>query len=115
VPILSTLQAAFAGVGGIDRVAVVAHSVSTSKLAREVRVRSGWAEVKPREAQCVLVTCRSETYYPLNRSYDSFRELDNHAARQLNIVGSYYHVYIYRINDDLTLTEVRHQYFAASN
>ena len=103
------LQTARAGDGGIDQVAVIAHSVSTSMMARQILFRAGWRAVAPRKAQFVLVICRSELLNPLDAAYKSFKDLDRAAALQLNIAGSLYHLYVYRINEDLTLTAWTHR------
>lgn len=94
--------------------AVIAHSVSTSMEAREVLRREGWSETSNlRQADGILVVCRSMLSYPLDNSYDSIKELDEDADSQLNISGSNFHVYIYRINDDLSVDEVKHIYYPA--
>ncbi|MBD3750825.1 MAG: hypothetical protein IE931_15255 [Sphingobacteriales bacterium] len=94
--------------------AVIAHSVSTSMEAREVLRRQGWSETSNlRQADGVLVVCRSMLSYPLNSSYDSIKELDEDADFQLNISGANFHVYVYRINDDLSVDEVKHIHYPA--
>jgi hypothetical protein len=96
-------------------VAVIAHSVSTSMEAREVLRRQGWTETSLRQADAILVVCRSGLSYPLSSSYDSIKELDEDAESQLNISGSNFHVYIYRINDDLSVDEIKHSHYPADD
>ena len=96
-------------------VAVIAHSVSTSMEAREVRRRNGWTETSLRQADAILVVCRSGLNWPLNSSYDSIKELDEDADSQLNISGSNFHIYIYRINDDLSVDEIKHVHYPADD
>lgn len=96
-------------------VAVIAHSVSTSMEAREVRRRQGWTETSLRQADAILVVCRSGLSYPLSSSYRSIKELDEDADSQLNISGSNFHVYIYRINDDLSVDEIKHIHYPAND
>lgn len=96
-------------------VAVIAHSISTSMEAREVRRRQGWTETSLRQADAILVVCRSGLSYPLSSSYLSIKELDNDANSQLNITGSNFHVYIYRINDDLSVDEIKHINYSAND
>lgn len=96
-------------------VAVIAHSISTYREAREVRRRQGWTETSLRGAEAILVVCRSGLNWPLNSSYDSIKELDEDADSQLNISGSNFHIYIYRINDDLSVDEIKHIHYPADD
>ena len=97
-------------------VAVIAHSISTRVEAREVLRRQGWIEVTNlRQADAILVVCRSGLNWPLNSSYASTKELDNDANSQLNISGSNFHIYVYRINDDLSVDEIKHPHRPADN
>lgn len=97
-------------------VAVIAHSVSTRMEAREVLRRQGWTETTNlRQADGILVVCRSGLTWPLNSSYDSIKELDDDADSQLNISGSNFHIYVYRINDDLSVDEVKHIHYPAND
>ena len=94
------------------KVAVIAHSVSTSIEARKVRMQQGWTETTNlRQADAILVVCRSGLIRPLDSSYNSIQELDRDAESQLNIVGLNFHVYIYRINDDLSVDEIKHVHY----
>jgi hypothetical protein len=54
--------------GKVERsgVAVIAPSVSTSMKAREIRMRLGWTEVQPKQADNVLVVVRSALFDPLS-------------------------------------------------
>ena len=95
--------------------AVITHSVSTSMEAREVLRRQSWSETSNlRQADGILVVCRSMLIYPLSSSYNSIKELDEDADSQLNISGSNFHVYVYRINDDLSVYEVKHIHYPAN-
>ena len=96
-------------------VAVIAHSISTSMEAREVRRRNGWTETDLRQADAILVVCRSGLNWPLNSSYDSIKELDDDADSLLNISGSNFHIYIYRINSDLSVDEIKHVHYPADD
>jgi hypothetical protein len=115
---LSTILAAFAfsvpaGAGkGLD-VAVIAHSVSTRQEASKMCHRQGWTETSLQQANAILVVCRSGPDYPLGNSYDSIKELDEAAASQLNTSGSDFHVYIFLINDDHSVFQVRHISYSA--
>ncbi len=95
--------------------AVIAHSVSTSMEAREVRRRNGWAEADLRQADAILVVCRSGLNWPLQSSYDSIKKLDDDANSQLNISGSNFHIYIYQINKDLSVNEIKHVQYPADD
>ena len=97
-------------------VAVIAHSISTRMEAREVLRRQGWTETTNlRQADAILVVCRSGLNWPLNSSYRSTKELDDDADSQLNIGGSYFHIYVYQINDDLNVDEVKHIHYSAND
>jgi hypothetical protein len=97
-------------------VAVIAYSISTRMEAREVLRRQGWTETTNlRQADAILVVCRSGLNWPLNSSYDSIKELSDDANSQLNITGSNFHIYVYRINDGLSVGEVKHIHYPAND
>lgn len=105
-------QSAFAQSG--LSVAVVAHSVSTRIEARKVLARQGWAETTNlRQAAGILVVCRSGLNWPLSDSYSSFKELDDAANSQLNITGSNFHIYVFKLNDNLSVDKINHRSFPA--
>ena len=95
-------------------VAVVAHSISTRIESRKVLARQGWTETTNlRQADGILVVCRSGLNWPLNDSYRSFKELNDDADSQLNISGSNFHIYVYKLNDNLSVEKIAHQRFPA--
>ncbi len=81
--------------------------------AREIRIKLGWAELRPKQADRVLVVVRSSLYDPLRYSYDSYGELKMDAESQLNIARPNYHIYIYTIFDDLSVLQTEHESFSA--
>ena len=98
------------------RVTVVTHSVSTEMVANSLISNNGWKEdADLRSSDYILVICRSELDYPLNDSYDSFKELDEDADNQLNIAGTYCHVYLFKLQSDLTVSEYKHNSFKAED
>jgi hypothetical protein len=100
---------------GVNSVAVIAPSVSTSMKANRIVAANQWSLTSPREASAVLVVVRSSLMFPLKSSHGSYKELEEDAGRQLNIAGPNYHVYLFRINDDLSVTEIDHQSFEAKD
>jgi hypothetical protein len=102
--VLSTTAYAQSRIG----VAVITHSLSTSREARNILQRQGWYETSLRQAAAILVVCRSGLSWPLRNNYDNIKELDDDANSQLNISGTYFHVYIFKINDDLSVSEIDH-------
>jgi hypothetical protein len=99
---------------GRGGVAVIAHSISTSSEARRVLRKMGWSETSNlRYASAILVVCRSGLMFPLNSNYDSFKDLDRAADSQMNISGDEFHVYIYRFNSDLSVSESQHIHYKA--
>lgn len=97
------------------RVAVIAPSVSTSVEAREVLAKNGWSETSLRDADGVLVVVRSMLYNPLNYSYRSVSDLQRDADTQLNISGDNFHVYLYQMNNDLSVRQLKHASYKARN
>lgn len=89
-------------------VAVIAPSVSTSMEARKILTRQGWSQANLRNADGILVVVRSMLFNPLNYSYRSIGDLQNDADTQLNISGVNFHIYLYQINDDLSVTQLKH-------
>jgi len=95
-------------------VAVVAHSISTRIEARKILAQQGWTETTNlRQADGILVVCRSGLNWPLNDSYRSFKELNDDADSQMNISGSNFHIYVYKLNDNLSVEKVAHKSFPA--
>lgn len=98
-----------------EKLAVIAPSVSTSMEARAIMRRNGFVESTLREAQGILVVVRSMLFNPLNYSYNSIKELQDDADMQLNISGENFHIYLYQINDDLGVTQIKHGNYKADD
>lgn len=96
-----------------DDVAIIAHSVSTSMEAQKVLARLKWREVQLKQADGILVVCRSMLLNPLKDSYGDITSLDKDADMQLNISGENFHVYIYKINEDLSVRLTKHLSYKA--
>ena len=95
---------------------VIAHSISTRAEARKVMQRQGWMEATNlRQADAILVVCRSGLNWPLSGSYRSIKELSDDADSQLNISGSNFHIYIYQINNNLGVDEIKHIHYPADD
>ena len=95
---------------------VIAHSISTRAEARLVMQKQGWGQAaNPSQANGVLVVCRSGLSYPLNSSYKNIKELNDDADGQLNISGSNFHIYVYNLNGNKTLSQVQHIYYPAND
>lgn len=113
---LSVTTLSQANTGKRLELAVIAHSISTRIEAREVLRRQKWAEsTNILQADGILVVCRSGLSWPLNSSYDSVKDLDEDADSQLNISGSNFHIYIYTINNDLSVVEIKHIHYPADS
>ena len=111
--ILSLSHKTFAGSSAGRRVAVIAPSVSTSMEARSIMREQHWTEVSLRNAEAILVVVRSAIYEPLKFTYDCVKDLKQDADFQLNISGTYFHVYVYSFNDDLSINSIKHIYYEA--
>ncbi len=98
-----------------EKVAIIAPSVSTSMEARSIMRRLGWFESNLREAKAILVVVRSMLFNPMNYSYGSIKEIRDDAERQLNISGANFHIYLYQINDDLSVTQLKHTSYKAED
>jgi hypothetical protein len=96
-------------------VAVIAPSISTEQFAKATLARLGLIEVKPKKASRVLVVVRSLLIDPLQANYNSIGELAKDADSQLNIIGPKYHSYFFRLDDDLSVTQLEHVAEDASN
>ena len=93
---------------------VIAPSVSTSMEARAIRQRNGWTEATDvRSADAVLVVVRSSLFNPLNDRYDSLKQLEKDADNQLNIAGPKFHIYLFRLQSDLSVSKVKHTSYEA--
>lgn len=95
-------------------VVVIAPSVSTSMEARSVRTQLGWIETSSwLKADAIQVVVRSSLLNPLDRTYECACELREDAKRQLNISGPRFHVYVYRLEEDLSVVQVDHTSYDA--
>lgn len=121
LPIISTLMIALStplnayAEKGLN-VAIIAHSVSTRVEVRKIMQREGWTEAASlRQADDILVVCRSGLSLPLNTSYRTIKDLDDAVDAQLNISGSEFHIYIYQINKKLGVDEIKHAHYPADD
>lgn len=96
-------------------VAVLTDSISCSRLARFIMRKHHKSESSLRGADVILTVVRSSLNWPLNSSYDSVGKLKNDIESQLNISGSNGHIYVYVINDDLSVNEIFHSGFEWAN
>lgn len=97
------------------KVAVIAHSISTRVEARKIMQRQGWSQAANlRQADTILVVCRSGLNLPLSSSYPTIKELDDDTDSQMNISGANFHIYIYQINNNLGVDEEKHVHYPAN-
>lgn len=108
---ITKLLPAKASDGGV---AVIAPSVSTSMMARQVLAKMHVVEVGFRHADQVLVVGRSSLFNPLMPGYTTVCDLQKDADLQLNIAGPNFHVYVYTMDDNLRVTQTAHQSFPAN-
>lgn len=99
-------------VGG-NKMVVIAPSLSTETKAREIMYRNGWLESNLREADGILVVMRSNLRSPLLFLYDRFEDLKRDAELQLDISGDEFHIYLFKIEDDLQLTQLEYTHYKA--
>jgi len=96
-------------------VIVVAPSVSTSMEARRVLQQLKWVRTDSyKQADAILVVVRSVLFNPLSYSYSSVCDLLADAESQLNIAGLNFHVYVYQLNDDLSVNQIGHESYPAN-
>jgi hypothetical protein len=96
-------------------VAVIAPSVSTSMMATKLIAEKGWIETNPKTADFLLVVVRSSLSDPLNGSYEDYGELKRDAEMQLNLIGPKFHVYLYKMDDNLRCVQTDHTSFDAKD
>jgi len=93
---------------------VISPSISTSMEARNIRAENRWIEeTNARMADAILVVVRSSLFNPLDNYYYSLKELEDDAEMQLNISGPKFHIYLYTLNNDLTISQIKHVSYAA--
>jgi len=89
---------------------VVAPSAGTQREAQRMLRFCRWSDTTVvRDADFLLVVVRSSGSDPLEPSYDSLKWLRDAANGQLNDSGAQFHVYLYRIRDDLSFLQASHQ------
>jgi len=89
-------------------VAVIAPSVSTSMESRRIVAKQKWTVGTLKDADAILVVVRSVLFNPLQATYRSLGKLREDAEGQLNISGPKFHVYIYKMGDNLQCTQLKH-------
>jgi hypothetical protein len=94
-------------------VAIIAPSASTAVKAGELIALDHLNEVDASAAEAYLVVTRSDLTYPLSSFYSDERGLRGAVESQFNSSGSFYHMYLYAVNRDASLTEIRHTVFSA--
>ncbi len=92
----------------VTKVAVIAPTMATRREAVAVLRRNGWVEVNPRQADGVLAVVRSSLLFPLEGHYNAYTELEAAAELWGGVFGEYLHVYVFRIEENLTVTEIAH-------
>lgn len=111
--LLTALLMAPAQTAGLRVTVMADFSVFTKMEAENVVLRLALAKVPAKQASAVLVVVRSVLPLPLRARYDSLCELREDAERQLNIAGPKYHVYLFRLADDLSLSRLDHVSYKA--
>lgn len=110
-----TLSESGMGFGVPIGFAVIAHSTSTSTEASRVLNKIAETPYSLASKNLILVVCRSGLDYPLNSNYESLGELNADADSQLNISGENFHVYIFQMNDDGSISESQHLDYKAND
>lgn len=97
-----------------EGIAVIAPSASTRRVANEVLLGLKKSETTNfRKAEAILVVVRSYSFSPLRFSYDSLKDLKRDAEFQLDFTGRRYHVYLYVLERDLSVSQLTHHSFEA--
>ena len=83
--------------------------------ARRVLQQLKWVRTDSyKQADAILVVVRSVLFNPLSYSYSSVCDLLADAESQLNIAGLNFHVYVYQLNDDLSVNQIGHESYPAN-
>lgn len=97
-------------------VAVIAPSGAALSAAKEALWSLGWTETKNLgQADAVVVACKSNENWPLNNTYSNIKELESDAMQQANIIGSDTHIYVYKINADMSVDEIKYLHLPAKD
>ena len=94
---------------------IITPSVSTAVKASQLLKNNGLVEAEFDKAECVFVVTRSDLSRPLNYSYPDIQQLRKDIDGQFNILGLKYHMYIYHINKNKSLSQIRHSYSIVEN
>jgi len=84
-------------------------------MATKLIAEKGWIETNPKTADFLLVVVRSSLSDPLNGSYEDYGELKRDAEMQLNLIGPKFHVYLYKMDDNLRCVQTDHTSFDAKD
>lgn len=97
-------------------VAVIAPSTAARTAAQEALWNLGWTETKNLgQAEAVVVACKSNESWPLNNTYSSIKELESDALLPANSIGSDTHIYVYKINADMSVDEIKYLHLPAKD
>lgn len=89
---------------------LVAPSASTMAEAKRMLRFCRWTDTTAvRDADAVLVLVRSSSSEPMASQYDSLKWLRDAANSLANESGAQFHVYLYRIRQDLTFMQLSHR------
>ncbi len=96
-------------------VAVIAPSNAARSAAQDALWNLGWTETKDFNlADAIVVACQSNENWPLNTTYGSIKELESDAFLPVNTIGSDTHIYIYKINADMSVDEIKYLHLPAN-
>ena len=97
-------------------VAVIAPSNAARSAAQDALWNFGWTETKDFDlADAIVVACKSNENWPLNNTYSSIKELEIDAMLPANAIGSDTHIYVYKINADLSVDEIKYVHLPAKD
>ena len=97
-------------------VAIIALSGAARSAAQEALWNLGWTETKNLgQADAVVVACKSNENWPLNNTYSSIRELESDAMQPANAIGMDTHIYVYKINADMSVDEIKYLHLPAKD
>ena len=98
----------------IKNVAVIAPTTHDYELARDIMTKSSWTKVPFKDADAVLVVMNNSLSNPLSKHYQKFISLKLEAETNPRVVSQHWHVYIYDIQPDSSLSERSHNVSAGS-
>jgi len=114
--VMCLVAATYAQNASVIVVAPAGNNHATNMEAQSVMRANNWTQgYDPRQSDGVLVAVRSSRFWPLADQYENLDTVRNAAEWNEQHDGYSFHVYLYQINQDLSLSQIAYESYATAS